>query len=169
MGKIGRNQPCPCGSGKKYKHCCLAAQREGASVNTSMEQLKISLLAEIEKVQQAAAEKKQTLRELGVFIFFSSEEGDAWLLEMTEQDLVQVAAEGNALEAPVDENPETIEINWSHSFQIRDRQMYLTSYEDKKETILEDAPTQQVNAAIRRLRKHYSEAILDQVHVQPSA
>jgi uncharacterized protein YecA (UPF0149 family) len=20
--KIGRNQPCPCGSGKKYKHCC---------------------------------------------------------------------------------------------------------------------------------------------------
>ncbi len=20
--KIGRNQPCPCGSGKKYKNCC---------------------------------------------------------------------------------------------------------------------------------------------------
>ena len=20
--KIGRNEPCPCGSGKKYKHCC---------------------------------------------------------------------------------------------------------------------------------------------------
>ncbi len=22
-GKIGRNQPCPCGSGKKYKRCCI--------------------------------------------------------------------------------------------------------------------------------------------------
>lgn len=22
--KVGRNDPCPCGSGKKYKHCCLA-------------------------------------------------------------------------------------------------------------------------------------------------
>lgn len=22
MPKIGRNEPCPCGSGKKYKHCC---------------------------------------------------------------------------------------------------------------------------------------------------
>ena len=22
--KVGRNQPCPCGSGKKYKHCCGA-------------------------------------------------------------------------------------------------------------------------------------------------
>ncbi len=23
MAKVGRNQPCPCGSGKKYKLCCL--------------------------------------------------------------------------------------------------------------------------------------------------
>jgi len=20
--KVGRNEPCPCGSGRKYKHCC---------------------------------------------------------------------------------------------------------------------------------------------------
>jgi uncharacterized protein YecA (UPF0149 family) len=25
--KIGRNDPCPCGSGKKYKKCCLLAER----------------------------------------------------------------------------------------------------------------------------------------------
>lgn len=24
MSKIGRNDPCPCGSGKKYKKCCLS-------------------------------------------------------------------------------------------------------------------------------------------------
>jgi len=24
--KVGRNDPCPCGSGKKYKKCCLAHQ-----------------------------------------------------------------------------------------------------------------------------------------------
>ena len=23
--KVGRNEPCPCGSGRKYKHCCYAA------------------------------------------------------------------------------------------------------------------------------------------------
>ena len=22
FSKVGRNDPCPCGSGKKYKHCC---------------------------------------------------------------------------------------------------------------------------------------------------
>jgi len=24
--KIGRNDPCPCGSGKKFKKCCLNSQ-----------------------------------------------------------------------------------------------------------------------------------------------
>jgi hypothetical protein len=27
--KISRNDPCPCGSGKKYKHCCYRHKREG--------------------------------------------------------------------------------------------------------------------------------------------
>lgn len=25
--KVGRNEPCPCGSGKKFKKCCLGSQR----------------------------------------------------------------------------------------------------------------------------------------------
>jgi SEC-C motif len=28
MGKIGRNDPCPCGSGKKFKKCCLPLQQD---------------------------------------------------------------------------------------------------------------------------------------------
>jgi len=24
--KVGRNEPCPCGSGKKYKHCCMGKE-----------------------------------------------------------------------------------------------------------------------------------------------
>ena len=28
--KVGRNDPCPCGSGKKYKKCCGAAQSESS-------------------------------------------------------------------------------------------------------------------------------------------
>ena len=26
--KIGRNDPCPCGSGRKYKKCCLNKYRD---------------------------------------------------------------------------------------------------------------------------------------------
>ncbi len=33
MAAIGRNQPCPCGSGKKYKHCCALAPQKGSMAN----------------------------------------------------------------------------------------------------------------------------------------
>jgi uncharacterized protein YecA (UPF0149 family) len=26
IGRVGRNEPCPCGSGKKFKKCCLEKQ-----------------------------------------------------------------------------------------------------------------------------------------------
>ena len=29
--KIGRNDPCPCGSGKKYKHCCYMKENISTS------------------------------------------------------------------------------------------------------------------------------------------
>ena len=31
--KAGRNDPCPCGSGKKYKRCCLAKDRSRQAEN----------------------------------------------------------------------------------------------------------------------------------------
>jgi tetratricopeptide (TPR) repeat protein len=31
MSKVGRNQPCPCGSGKKYKQCCLEVDEAARS------------------------------------------------------------------------------------------------------------------------------------------
>lgn len=30
MAGIGRNDPCPCGSGKKFKHCCLGKEGRAA-------------------------------------------------------------------------------------------------------------------------------------------
>jgi len=130
-----------------------------------MGQLKISLLAQIERIQIAARSRDEAVRELGVFILWSNREGDAWLLEITESDAVQVAAAGQAISVPIDENPETIAINWSHTFALRDRKFFLTAYADKQETCLEAAPTKRINAALRRIRKKYSEEQLSRVHV----
>lgn len=35
--KVGRNDPCPCGSGRKYKKCCLSANRAETPVDVSPE------------------------------------------------------------------------------------------------------------------------------------
>lgn len=44
VARIGRNEPCPCRSGKKYKHCCIAKDKERLHFSTdvagkSMEEL----------------------------------------------------------------------------------------------------------------------------------
>ncbi|MDN4073860.1 YecA family protein [Fictibacillus terranigra] len=45
MNKVGRNEPCPCGSGKKYKNCCLR------SVTT----VQMNKIVEISSHQEGAA------------------------------------------------------------------------------------------------------------------
>jgi tetratricopeptide (TPR) repeat protein len=51
--KTGRNDPCPCGSGKKYKHCCLEKDR-AAELATAVRQ-RVALQAQ--KAHQAAQRK----------------------------------------------------------------------------------------------------------------
>lgn len=167
MGKIGRNHPCPCGSGKKYKHCCLSAREAGTAVDP-VKQMKVSLRAAVEKVQEDAARNMPGFHELGVFLLFSDQGGDAWLLEVTESDAVRIASAGQPLAVPIDENPETIAINFSHTFALRNRQLVLTAYADKSETLLDRAPSQQIHAAIRRLHKRCSREMLDRMHVFPN-
>ena len=42
--KIGRNDPCPCGNGKKYKKCCLNQQQSTPFENTGIRRLQYMLL-----------------------------------------------------------------------------------------------------------------------------
>ena len=51
MNKIGRNELCPCGSGKKYKNCCLLntptnSSRASTSIEKILEFVKLCLSKE---------------------------------------------------------------------------------------------------------------------------
>lgn len=165
MVKIGRNEPCPCGSGKKYKHCCARKER-GVVAKPSPEQaMKLTLMSGVEAIQVEAKQKREANRELGVFFFFSTQKGDAWLLEMTDCDCVQLASGGEPLLPPIDENSETIEINWSHIFKLRNQKVQITAYSDNSAFFLDGAPTKKLNAAMRRIHKKFSKDQLRQVHV----
>ena len=53
MPRTGRNDPCPCGSGKKYKHCCLDKDR-AAELEPAIAQ-RVALQAQ--KANQVALQK----------------------------------------------------------------------------------------------------------------
>lgn len=167
MAKIGRNEKCPCQSGKKYKHCC--AHKISAARPTPMtpeQAAKVTLMGGVHAIQECAERREAVTREIGVFLFYSTRAGDAWLLEMTDCDCVQVAKDGERLEAPIDENPETIEVNWSHQFKVVNKQLELTAYADKSVMVMQDAPAQAVNAMLRRIRKKFSSEQLRKIHVE---
>ncbi|MGR0480268.1 MAG: SEC-C domain-containing protein [Candidatus Electronema sp. V4] len=165
MSKISRNQPCPCQSGKKYKHCCLPLAQAGLPP-APVRQEKISLLGEVAKIQQAAQRRQEVCRMLGVFILFSTKDGDALVLETTERDAFQAAAAGQPLPPPIQEELEMIEVDWSHAFALRGRSFVLTSHADGMEAVLEAAPVQQISAAVRRISRQYPAELLRQVHVR---
>lgn len=165
MAKIGRNERCPCGSGKKYKHCCANNPQVEKRPSTPEEQLRISLMNAVENSVGAAEQKQQTISELGVFVLLSTSQGNSWLFEVTQSDCVQLAKGSEALPVPIDENPETIEVEWSHTYRVKDRQMVLTAYADKSETVLDDCPVKEVAASIKRIRKKIPKEMLAEIHI----
>jgi len=166
MVKIGRNDMCPCGSGRKYKRCCLDnAQPAPQTASQVQQQQQPSLRQEIGRIQQDAVDKKESVREFGVFILFSTREGDAWLLEMIQSDALLVAAGGSRLEYELEENPKTIEINWTHTFSIRNKKFVSRTYKDKIEEIHPSYPAHSISAAIKRIRKKFPKEMLDTVHL----
>lgn len=126
---------------------------------------KISLLNEIEAIVHVAAEKRQKIKELGVFILLATVEGDAWLLEITDSDAVQLARGGEPLEIPIDEKTDTIEINWSHTFDLSKKKFELTAYRDRTKSVKDGYPVKEIRASIKRIKKRFPSDVLEQVHV----
>lgn len=161
MAKIGRNDICPCRSGKKYKHCCARNEQK----NVQQQAVQVTLMSGVKEIQGDAERKRVVCRELGVFFFYSTALGDAWLLEMTACDCLQVAQGGEALEPSINENSDVIEIDYSHTFAVVEKQLEVTAYSDQSVQILPDAPTRELSAAIRRIRKKLSIDQLQKVHL----
>jgi hypothetical protein len=61
--KIGRNDPCPCGSGKKYKHCCLRRdeQRRAQPPQRTLESIRSMAETLVRHSPEQAAEAQQLL------------------------------------------------------------------------------------------------------------
>ncbi|MBN2332244.1 MAG: SEC-C domain-containing protein [Deltaproteobacteria bacterium] len=163
MARIGRNDPCPCGSGLKYKKCCLG--KAGSHILAAAEKNKEASLGErIATLQEKAVAGQQSLYTLGAFILFTTTAGDGWVLDITEMDAVQVASNGTILDIVIDESPETIEINWTNRFAIKERNFVTTSYADNTVRTWEGYPTHGIASAMKKVKKKFTPEMLQSIH-----
>ena len=88
MTKTGRNDPCPCGSGQKYKRCCLDKDQAAESVARAADVAtrQPSLAAMVERVKGTLAEY-EALHELA-----DASNGVIKMIKAGELDAAEAAA-----------------------------------------------------------------------------
>lgn len=121
--------------------------------------------SEVAIIKQAAMEKLQAVRISGVLILFSTIEGDAWLLEITDGDALQLTKGCRELEVIIDENPENTLIEWSHTFAIKNGKFTVEGYKDKMQTVFDGYPVKKITAAIMAIRKQLPPGYAGMVHL----
>lgn len=62
--KPGRNDPCPCGSGRKYKRCCLSQNEKRSLKDVNPAQLKRDMEGSLKKMAKIAETKDMSVEEL---------------------------------------------------------------------------------------------------------
>lgn len=88
--KVGLNDPCPCGSGKKYERCCLSSDREAESVELAAAQEEaITEMQAEEEEMEAMLEEDEELDELSNSVMDLIDAGDIDEAERVARELIE--------------------------------------------------------------------------------
>jgi hypothetical protein len=77
-----------------------------------------SFLGEAGYIVRRAAERDARVVSLGPLLFFSTNAGDAWVLDPEERFARCLAKEGNALAPGIAETPESCSVEWTTDYRI---------------------------------------------------
>ena len=158
--KVSRNAPCPCGSGRKYKHCCIRKDAEKlASVRAErpqsqlqvLNQEQVSITGEADYIVNQAQNYDARLVTLGPLIFFSTETGDAWMLDSEDGLALCLARGGDRESFTITETPTNFVIDWNGSFHINRDAFIVIERSGRMRTIF-GYPTREILQAMCRAR-----------------
>lgn len=119
-------------------------------------------------IRQCAVERCPRIIDLGVFVLYSDKKGNAWLFEVTGRDCVRLALNGEIQEVSIEENPQTIEIDYQYSFVERDGRLVLSGYENSDEVIFRQVTTRKLVEVFERIRAKCSPELLAGLHLEKS-
>ena len=80
-------------------------------------------------------------------------------------DAIQVARGGEKMTVEIEENPKTIEINWTHKFDVKNKKFILTSYKDKSEEIREEYPVHSIISTVKKIRSRIPAELISSIHL----
>jgi len=111
----------------------------------------VSIAREADYIIARALAEDARVVSLGPLVFFSTETGDAWVLDSEDNLALQLAAAGTRLPFAITETRERFAIEWAGTFRIEGDLMIFAEKAGRLRTIM-GYPTREIAAALARVR-----------------
>jgi hypothetical protein len=109
------------------------------------------LADEVRYIQKKAADHDSRIVSFGQLLLFSSETGDAWLLDVSDQLAVRVARDGHPESIHLEETESSFAIGWMGSYRIHASAFIYTDRETRRVTTILGYPTQVIAREISNI------------------
>ncbi len=100
------------------------------------------LSEELRAIQQHAAEHNGRIVSIGPLVLFSTESGDAWILDPADQLAARLAHNGDPLPVYIDETDTNYAIGWQGHYRIDGDAFVYEDHESQRLTAVRGYPTQ---------------------------
>jgi hypothetical protein len=103
-----------------------------------------NLADEVSYIQQRAATRVGRIVTIGPVLLFSTETGDAWLLDPADQLAAPIAHDGAALPVSIEDSKKTFAIGWQGTYAIVDQAFIFHDATSGRVTTFIGYPTEQL-------------------------
>ena len=123
-------------------------QRGFASKQLPQKSLRIA--KEVRYIQHRAAEHDGRIVNIGPLVLFSTQTGDAWILDPADQRAARLAYDGDPLELYIEETDTNYAIGWQGSYRIENGTFVYEDNETGRLIAIRGYPTQLLLRAIAK-------------------
>jgi hypothetical protein len=102
------------------------------------------LADEVRYIQRRAAEHDSRIVSIGQVVLFSSESGDAWMLDPSEQLAVRLASDGHPELIHIEDTETTFTVAWTGQYRIVGPSFLYTDGDSRRATTMFGYPTRKL-------------------------
>ena len=128
----------------------MARKQRCRSTSRMLEARDVSFLAEATHITACAAQCATTVITLGPLLFFSTDTGDAWVLDPEDSLARCLAKEGDALPTGITETARRFSVEWTAHYQI-DGKVMIFSENSGHVRAVSGYPVVEITRAIERM------------------
>jgi hypothetical protein len=114
----------------------------------------LHLAKEVRSIQRRAAERDGRIVTIGALVFFSTDTGDAWMLEPADQLAARLAAGGDPLPVHIEETETSYAIGWQGRYRIEGHMFVYEDTGSHRLAAIEGYPVQRLLRAIDDANRH---------------